>query len=204
MKLITRWQNSAGERVRIAFNLKKINYEYLPISSLTAGEYQRINPQGLLPTLITDNGAAIAQSGAILQFIEETLDGPSLLPQDPILRAQSRSFAGLITSEIHALTITRIRKHLGNNIGNWVHHWHEVGLTALEETLRNREVETMFCFTNEPGWAELHLVPQLANARRFGVELSPYPRLLQVEHRCNQLLAFIDAKPENQPDFPKS
>jgi maleylacetoacetate isomerase len=209
MRLISRWQNSAGERVRIALNLKGISYRYIPVGSLEAGEYHRLNPQGLLPALDI-GGHVVPQSSAILAYIEESYPDPSLLPEDPVLRAQARGFAAHIASEMHSLTVQRVRRFLMDERGGgeaevkrWAQHWLGLGFTALEETLAKREIQSPFCFGNRPGWADLHLVPQMSNARRLGHDLSPYPLLRSVEQRCVVLEAFRSARPEAQPDFPK-
>lgn len=208
MRLLSRWQNSAGERVRIALNLKDIPYTYVPVGSLPPGEYRRLNPQGLLPALDI-GGRIIPQSAAILAYLEEAYPLPSLLPEDPILRAQARGFAGLIASEMHSITVQRVRRFLQSDfdldemqVQHWVSHWLTLGLDALEETLRARSGGFVFCFGDEPGWADLHLIPQLANARRLGCDLSAYPQLLAVEEKCVGLDAFRRARPEVQPDFP--
>ncbi len=208
MKLITRWQNSAGERVRIALHLKGVAYEYVPVRSLSPGEYRRLNPQGLLPTLRVD-GRFIAQSAAILEYLEEMHPRPSLLPADPVLRAEVRAFGAHVAAEMHAITVNRVRKFLGMEfavteagIDRWVKHWLATGFVALEATLARRASEWPFCFGEAPGWADLHLVPQLAAARRLECDLTPYRRLLAVEENCVGLEAFARARPEAQPDYP--
>ncbi|MBP2560275.1 maleylacetoacetate isomerase [Neorhizobium galegae] len=208
MRLLSRWQNSAGERVRIALNLKAIPYIYVPVGSLAPGEYRRLNPQGLLPALDI-GGQIIPQSSAILDYLEETHPLPALLPKDPLLRAQARGFAGLIASEMHSITVQRVRRFLQADleldpakVHQWVSHWLTLGLNALEESLLDRNERFAFCFSDEPGWADLHLVPQLSNARRLGCDLSIYPELLAVEENCIGLEAFRLARPEAQPDFP--
>ncbi|CAN7196373.1 maleylacetoacetate isomerase [Neorhizobium tomejilense] len=210
MRLLSRWQNSAGERVRIALNLKAIPYTYLPVGSLAPGEYLRLNPQGLLPALDI-GGQIIPQSSAILDYLEESHALPALLPKDPLLRAQARGFAGLIASEMHSITVQRVRRFLqtdlelnSEKVQQWVLHWLTSGLKALEETLRDRHEHFAFCFSDEPGWANLHLIPQLSNARRLGCDLSAYPELLAVEAKCVELPAFRLARPEAQPDFPSA
>jgi maleylacetoacetate isomerase len=210
MRLISRWQNSAGERVRIALNLKGITYRYVPVSSLEPGEYRRLNPQGLLPALDI-GGHIVPQSSAILAYIEETYPDPSLLPEDPALRAEARGFAAHIASEMHALTVQRVRQFLRDELGGgeaevkrWLQHWLGLGFAALEETLAQRRSPSPFCFGERPGWADLHLIPQMSNARRLGHDLLAYPLLLAVEQRCVTLDAFRSARPEAQPDFPKT
>jgi maleylacetoacetate isomerase len=210
MRLISRWQNSAGERVRIALNLKGIAYRYVPASSLEPGEYRRLNPQGLLPALDI-GGHIVPQSSAILAYIEETYPDPSLLPDDPALRAEARGFAAHIASEMHALTVQRVRQFLRDELGGgeaevkrWLQHWLGLGFAALEETLTQRRSPSPFCFGERPGLADLHLIPQMSNARRLDHDLAPYPLLLAVEQRCVTLDAFRSARPEAQPDFPKT
>ncbi|MGY5806628.1 maleylacetoacetate isomerase [Rhizobium sp. LEGMi198b] len=210
MRLLSRWQNSAGERVRIALYLKGIPFTYTPVSSLAPGEYERLNPQGLLPALDI-GGRIIAQSSAILDYLEEAYPAPSPLPSDPVVRAEAKAFAGLITSEMHSLTVLRVRRFLKSDIGAddhqvsvWVSHWLALGLDALEETLRRRPIQWPYCFSVEAGWADLHLVPQLNASRRLGVDLSRYSTLLAVEERCNELEAFRLARPEAQVDFSHS
>jgi len=208
LKLITRWQNSAGERVRIAMNLKGLAYAYIAVGSLPKDEYLRINPQGLLPALIVD-GTVIAQSGAILEYLEEMHPDPSLLPADPKLRAQARSFAQLITADLHPLNNARVRRYLVDPLGlsdaavrGWYEHWVRTAFASLEEMLARRTDAWPFCFGGAPGWADLHLVPQMANARRFDCDLTPYPTLRAIDARCQEIRAFRDALPENQTDYP--
>jgi maleylacetoacetate isomerase len=208
MRLFTRWQNSAGERVRIALNLKGIAYDYVPVGSLAPGAYRDLNPQGLMPALEV-GGRFIAQSGAILDYLEETRPDPPLLPADPLLRAEARAFGDHIAAEMHAITVQRVRAFLRDDLGidaagvaRWAAHWHGLALTALEAALAARTNEWRCCFGDTPGWADLHLVPQLAASRRLGVDLSPYRRLLAVEAHCVGLDAFRRARPEAQPDFP--
>lgn len=208
LQLLSRWQNSAGERVRIALHLKSLAYAYVPVGSLHPGEYRRLNPQGLLPALVAD-GRVIPQSGAILEFLEEVQPGPSLLPTDPVLRVQARAFGQLIASDLHPLNNNRVRRFLAERLGasegdvqGWYEHWVRLAFTALETALAVRPHAWPFCFGEEPGWADLHLVPQVANARRFHCDLAPYPLLQAVDARCQNLDAFQRARPEAQPDFP--
>ncbi len=209
MRLYSRWQNSAGERVRIALNLKGLDYEYVAVGSLPPGDYRRLNPQGLMPALRVGEHV-IPQSTAILEYLEETHPEPALLPADPILRAQARAFAQLITSDLHPINNNRVRKYLSERQGAseedaraWYHHWNGLALTALETALAARPRDWPFCFGAAPGWADLHLVPQMANARRFDCDLGPYPRLRAVDGRCQPLDAFRRARPEAQPDYPR-
>jgi maleylacetoacetate isomerase len=207
LALYTHHRNSAGERVRIALNLKGVAYDY--VSAVALGDrYAQLNPQGLMPALEVD-GRIIAQSGAILDYLEETHPDPPLLPSDPVTRAQARAFCQHIAAEMHAITVVRVRRYLAETMGvgdtateGWLIHWMTLGLTALEAALAGRAQDWPFAFGETPGWADLHLVPQLRNARRFGCDVSPYTRLLAVESHCIDLPAFRAARPENQPDYP--
>jgi maleylacetoacetate isomerase len=207
MRLYTAAQNSAGERVRIALHLKGLAYEYVAIARLPKGEYQRLNPQGLMPAMEID-GRIIAQSTAILEFLEETYPKPALLPADRVRRAEARAFGQAIAADLHPINNNRVRKFLGARMGAdeaairaWYHHWIAVAFTALEESLRRRAAATRFCFGDAPGWAECHLVPQMANARRFGCDVSAYPLLVAVDAACVAMDAFQRARPEAQVDY---
>lgn len=209
MRLYSRWQNSAGERVRIALNLKGLEYEYVPVGSLSPGEFLRINPQGLMPALEVGK-QVIAQSTAILDYLEETHSAAPLLSANPFLRAQARAFAQHITSDLHPINNSRVRQYLSArlhvaeaSVQAWYEHWTDLALTALEATLSARSRDWPFCFGDVPGWADLHLAPQMANARRFKCDLSFYPLLRAVDARCQPLEAFRMARPEAQPDFPR-
>lgn len=206
LRLFSASRNSAGWRVRLALALKGIDYDYISTRTLAPGEYKRINPQGLMPALEID-GQLVAQSAAILEYLEEQY-APPLLPADPIARATARSFSQLITADLHPLNNNRVRKYLGNMMGQseeaiagWYRHWATTALAALEEMLQRRSEPTPFCFGNEPGWAELHLIPQLYNCRRFNVDLMPYPLLVAADAACQDVPAFAAAAPESLPDF---
>lgn len=208
LTLYSNFVNSAGERVRIALALKGIAYEYVSVREIGYKAYRKINPQGLMPTL-TVNGRPIAQATAILEYLEETYPSPSLLPADPILRAQARGFAQHIVSEMHAVDVIRIRRFLHNRLDvdlqgleAWQHHWFEVGFQALEAQLAARDQASAYCFGNQPGWADLHLVPQARKAiERFKIDMSPYPLLHGVYSAAADHPAFLAATPERQPDY---
>lgn len=207
-RLFTRYQNSAGERVRIVLNLKGVRYDYVALSSANWADYAHVNPQGLMPALELD-GRVVAQSMAILELIEELYPEPNMLPADPWLRAEARSFAHLIAADLHPLNNNRVRKFLSGELGvpddgvaKWYHHWVERAFTALETQLARRPEQWLFCFGDRPGLADACLVPQMANARRFDCPLDAYPRLVAIDAECRKLDAFIEAAPENQPDWP--
>jgi maleylacetoacetate isomerase len=208
LRLYSRYQNSAGQRVRIALNLKAVAYEYVPVSAANLADYQRLNPQGLLPALEME-GRIVAQSMAILELVEELYPEPSLFSADPLLRAEARSFAFLIAADLHPLNNNRVRRFLSDElrvpddgVARWYRHWLKSAFDALEARLARNTAETRFCFGNRPGLAEVCLVPQMDNARRFDCPLEAYPRLCAVDAECRAIDAFIRAAPENQPDWP--
>jgi len=208
LRLHTRFQNSAGQRVRIVLNLKGVNYEYAAISSLTDDSYQTLNPQGLMPTLEVD-GRLVTQSMAIMELLEELYPEPSIFPDDPILKAQARAFGQVIASDLHPVVVTRVRRYLGDVVGAseeqdtaWNGHWIDQAFSSLEALLARQSETFRYCFGDRPGLAEACLVPQMANARRTNCDLSGYPRLVAIDGACQELDAFKAAAPNAQPDYP--
>jgi maleylpyruvate isomerase len=207
MKLHGYFRSSAAYRVRIALNLKGLSAEHLS-HHLRKGEqrdpaYLAINPQGLVPTL-QDGGAIITQSLAIIEWLEETHPEPPLLPKDPLRRAKVRAFAMALACDTHPLqnlkVLTRLRE-LGlptEQVTGWAAWANREGLAACETLIAGEAGP--FCFGEAPSMADLCLVPQLANARRFGVDLGAFPRLLKAEAAAKNIKAFADAAPERQPD----
>ncbi len=211
LTLYSRYRNSAGQRVRTALNIKGVDYEYVAVGStgtISKEAYIDVNPQGLIPTLVVD-GERMTQSTALIEFIEETFPGPSLLPEDPVARARSRAFGQVVACEMHAVGVIRIRKNLAEEHGmttdevrRWYEHWLHHGYATLEALLRQRTVATPFCYDEKPTVGDLYLVPQLYNSRLFEIDLSPYPLLCEIDERCRALPAFDKAMPQNQPDYP--
>jgi maleylpyruvate isomerase len=207
MKLHGYFRSSASYRVRIALNLKGLGAEHLP-HHLRKGEqrdpsYLAINPQGLVPTL-QDGGTVITQSLAIIEWLEESYPAPPLLPKDPLRRALVRAFAQVLACDTHPVqnlkVLARLRE-LGlpeEQVTGWAAWANREGLSACEALIANEAGP--FCFGEAPTIADLCLVPQLANARRFGVDVAAFPRLLKAEAAAKNLKAFADAAPERQPD----
>ena len=208
MKLHGYFRSSASYRVRIALNLKGLSADHLP-HHLRKGEqrdpaYLRINPQGLVPTLEGEAGAILTQSLAIIEWLDETHPEPPLLPADPLRRARVRAFAMALACDTHPVqnlkVLARLRE-LGlpeEQVAGWAAWANREGLAACETLIANESGP--FSFGAAPTMADLCLIPQLANARRFGVDLAPYPRLLQAETAAKANKAFADAAPDRQPD----
>jgi maleylpyruvate isomerase len=208
MKLHGYFRSSASYRVRIALNLKGLRAEHLA-HHLRKGEqrdaaFLAINPQGLVPVLEDDAGAVLTQSLAIIEWLDETHPEPPLLPKDPLRRAKARAFADVLACDTHPVqnlkVLTRLRE-LGlseDKVTAWAGWANREGLAACEKLIAKEPGP--FCFGAAPTIADLCLVPQLANARRFGVDVNAFPRLLQAEAAAKAIEAFADAAPDRQPD----
>ena len=210
LTLYSYWRSTAAYRVRIALNLKGLAYRQLPVHLLKDGgqqhaaEYRALNPQELVPLLV-DGETGIAQSLAILEYLDEVYPLPTLLPAEPAQRAQVRALALHIACEIHPLNNLRVLQYLSNQLGvadqekdAWYRHWVGLGLAAVEQGLAG--FEGGLSLGQRPGYLEACLVPQLYNARRFNCALDAYPRILAMAARCESLEAFKQAAPEVQPD----
>ena len=208
MKLHGYFRSSASYRVRIALNLKGLRAEQLPCH-LRKGEqrapaFLAINPQGLVPALQNDAGATLTQSLAIIEWLDETHPEPPLLPNDPLRRAKVRAFAQVLACDTHPVqnlkVLARLRE-LGvaeDKVTGWAGWANREGLAACEKLIAGEAGP--FCFGSAPTLADLCLVPQLANARRFGVDVNAFPRLLKAEAAAKAMPAFADAAPDKQPD----
>nr|WP_326528682.1 maleylacetoacetate isomerase [Rhodoferax sp.] len=206
------FRSSASYRVRIALNLKGLPYTYLPVHLLKDGgqqhteAYQRINPARLVPALV-DDGHAILQSLAIMEYLDETHPEPALLPREPLGRARVRGLAQSVACEIHPLNNLRVLQYLDNDLkvdeatkANWYRHWITLGFTAIEALLANDPATGTFCHGNAPGLADCCLIPQIANSRRFDTPLQAFPTIRRIEEACLALDAFAKAAPQLQSD----
>jgi maleylpyruvate isomerase len=204
------FRSSAAWRCRIAFGLKGLTPDFTAIhlrkGEQRAADYLELNPQGLLPALEVE-GHVLTQSLAILEWLEETHPTPALLPADAFERADVRAFALAIACDIHPIDNLRVLAYLKGPMGQtqeavdvWYRHWCDEGLRPLEVIATRHAARGRFVFGDAPGLADVCLVPQLGNARRFGTDLTKYPRLLAIEEACNALPAFQLARPDRQPD----
>jgi maleylpyruvate isomerase len=212
MHLYTYFRSSAAYRVRIALNLKALPYEAIPLHLLKNGgeqlqpAYRAINPSGLVPAL-DHGGAIITQSLAMLEYLEEVYPQPALLPTDPAGRARVRVLAQTVACDIHPIGNLRVLKYLTGTLGvsdeaklEWSRHWIREGFAALETMLATSKDTGSFCHGDRPTIADCCLVPQVSNAVRFGVDLTPYPTIVAIDAACAELPAFIAAHPSRQPD----
>jgi maleylpyruvate isomerase len=209
MKLHGYYRSAASYRVRIALYLKGLQaehvYHHLRKGEQRAPTYLQLNPQGLVPTLETDRGGIITQSLAIIEWLNETHPEPPLLPQNPTPRARVRAFAMVLACDTHPIqnlgVLNRLRaaKLPEELVMQWAAETNVAGLTACERLILTERGP--FCFGAAPTIADICLVPQLYNARRFKVDVSKFRRVLEAEAACLALPAFKDAAPEQQPDF---
>lgn len=215
LTLFDYWRSSAAYRVRIGLNLKGAVYEQAPVNIAPgrdeqfASMYRETNPQMRVPALRTEAGV-LTQSMAILDWLDQTYPAPRFLPEDAWTAAQVRSFALTIATDIHPLNnlapLGYLRRTFGADeaaIAQWYRHWIELGFAALEAQLQARP-DTPFAFTDAPTLADICLVPQCANARRYEVDLDAFPRIAALDERARQHPAFAKAAPENQKDAAKS
>ena len=209
MKLYGYWRSSAAYRVRIGLNLKGLAYENIPVHLVRNGgeqykdDYLALNPQARVPTL-ADGAFTLAQSLAILEYLEETHPTPALLPGTPAERARARQIALAVACDIHPLNNLRVLKYLETKFGvtqeardDWYRYWVRDGLTAVEKMV---SPHGPYCLGEQVTLADVCVIPQIFNAHRFKTPLDDCPRLLAIEVACLKLPAFDRARPENQPD----
>jgi maleylacetoacetate isomerase len=210
MKLYTFFRSSASFRVRIALNHKGLKYEPAGVS-LPKGEhletgYKSLNAQGLVPAL-EDGGHLLAQSLAIIEYLDEVHSGPKLLPADPLDRAYVRAFSQIIACEIHPLNNLRVRKYIGKTykldeegVNAWYRHWIAEGFKMMESFLAQERKHGKYCYRDQVTMADCCLVPQVFNAILYKCDVKPYPVVMRIHDACMKLDAFIAAQPSKQPD----
>jgi len=210
MKLYGYFRSSAAFRVRIALNLKKLDYETAPIhlrrNDQSRADYLAVNPQGLVPTLV-DGDRRLIQSLAIVEYLDEAYPEPPLLPEHRDDRARVRGLAEIVACDIHPINNLRVLRYLTHSLGhdeaaiaNWYNHWIAAGFQALETLLGEDARTGRFCHGDTPGLADVALVPQVVNAERYRLDLGPYPTITRIFGNCMALEPFRAAHPDHQPD----
>lgn len=214
MTLYGYFRSSTSYRTRIAMNLKGVDYDYIAVNlaqdEQLKNEFLALNPQGLVPILQADD-LLLFQSPAILEWLEEAYPENSLLPKDAAGRMQVRALSAMIGCDIHPLNNRRILQYLRNELSvdedeviKWCHRWISEGFAALEKRLVADKTRGKFCYGDCPTFADCYLIPQVSSARRFEVDLNPYPNIVQIDAHCRTLKAFADADPMQQPDAPNA
>ncbi|MDX1974716.1 MAG: maleylacetoacetate isomerase [Rickettsiales bacterium] len=211
MKLYGYYRSSTSYRVRIALALKNLTPDLIPVNLLKTEQrtpqYRALNPEMRVPTLI-DGEHVLTQSLAIMEYLEEKYPSPALLPTSPEERARVRALALAVACDIAPLGNLGPTRYLQDKLGitdeqknEWIRHWIHRGFEAVEAMLSNSSYTGSFCHGSQPGLADCCLVPQIYNARRFGCDLRAFPHITSIGDRCAAHPAFIQARPENQPDF---
>ena len=215
LHLYSYWRSSAAYRVRIGLNLKGLAYETLPVHLVRDGgeqhseAYRKLNPQELVP-VFKHGDRVLRQSLAILEYLDETWPEPALLPATSRDRQRARAIAYAIACDIHPLNNLRVLQYFDRTWNvpqperdEWVRHWVVDGLAAVETELNDHPSTGEFCEGDIAGLADCCLIPQVYNARRFGVDIGQFPTIARIDATCMALPAFQAAKPENQPDAPQ-
>ena len=213
MEVYTYFRSSAAYRARIVLNLKGLQADYRYVHLLKDGgeqhkpEFKAVNPQCFVPALV-DGGHTLTQSLAIIEYVNETHPEPPLLPKDPLGRARVRMLSLIVACDIHPLNNQRVMQYLVKEFGadaeakkRWIQRWITEGFAALEKLLADSKDTGEFCHGDTPTVADVFLVPQMFNARRFDTDLMPFPTLRRVDEHCRTLKPFIDAAPDKQADF---
>lgn len=215
MQLYNYFRSGTSHRTRIALELKGLQAEYIAVDLLheehLKGNFHEVNPQALVPALVLDDGTVLTQSPAIIEWLEETHPTPPLLPQEPRARAHVRALAAIVGCDIHPINNRRILQYLQHQFGadkaaieRWCGEWISSGFDAYEKLLAADPARGDFSWGGAPGVADCYLIPQVASAHRFHVDLKRWPLISAIDAACARLPAFQRAAPANQPDAPAS
>ena len=207
MKLYSYWRSTTSYRVRIVLNLKGFSHDIVPVDLLKGAqrspEFSAINPGRGVPVLELDDGTRLSQSLAIIDYLDHLRPAPALLPAEPLARARVVAAAHQVALDIHPVNNLRVVQHLERmghskaEVVDWMVHWMHEGLSAYQAMIRP---DTRFSFGDTPDLADICMVAQLYNGRRWGLDLAPFARIVEIEQACLALPAFDAARPENQPD----
>jgi len=212
MKLYGYYRSSASYRIRIILNLKQVSWQYESVmlnkGQQKSADFLAVNPSGLVPVLETPDGP-LSQSSAIAEYLEEVHPEPALLPAAANQRAHVREMMAIIGCDVHPLQNLRVLNWLRDEadasdaqVTRWIHRWMGDGFRSLEERVNRHSADGRFCLGATPTLADAWLIPQMYNARRFDLDLAPYPALKAIDAHCVELPAFASARPEIQPDAP--
>ena len=208
MKLYSYWRSSSSYRVRVALNLKAVEYQTVPVNLLSkeqqSNSFSAINPSMGVPILELQDGKILTQSLAILRWLDDQYPTPPLLPTNSIEAAKVEAAAHVIAMEIHPVNNLRVLEYLKSNLGQndrqrtqWMHYWMHEGLYAFQQLI---SPNSRFCFGDTPYLADICLAGQMVNARRWECDLAPFKRLVEIDAACNEIDAFRAALPQHQPD----
>jgi len=211
LKLHNYFRSSTSVRVRIALNLKGLDYDYVPYALLPdehkSESYLALNPQGLVPALEIEDKAVLTQSMAIIEYLDEAHPDPALMPPDALGRARVRSLAQIVGCDIHPVNNLRILRYIADEFGasaagkkKWFTNWAKEGFNALEARLTAESETGDFCHDDTPGLADICLYAQVLNNQRFDIAVNSYPTIARIFTNCDAIAAFQDARPENQVD----
>ena len=211
MKLYGFYRSGTSHRLRIALNLKGLNYEQVAVSLAQnehhTREFKQLNPQGLVPVIKIEQGL-LTQSPAILEWLDEQYPMPALLPVDSLEKAKVRALAAVVGCDIHPLNNKRVLEYLRTNLKQdesqvlaWCAEWISTGFDALEKILKLDKTRENFCYGHSVTLADVYLIPQVYSAKRFNVDLTPYPTIVSIYEYCMQLPAFEHADPAQQADL---
>ena len=215
MQFFSFWRSLASFRVRIALNLKGLSPEVVDIDLMKGRQreeaYRKVNPQMLIPALVTDEGAVLFQSMAIMEYLDDVHPHPNLIPSEPLARARVRGLSGIVASDAHPLIVPRVRDFLEYELKvdeparlKWIHHWLGDGMQAFESNLANSKDTGVYCQGDMITMADICLVSHATGCNFFKYDLAPYPTVRRIVETCMKDEAFARAHPLKQPGAPAS